>query len=140
MSIELPGNQRLFRGIGKSMSTLQGGSVRILRFHHPKHKKDRERVGLAVEDSWNMQHPRLVIAITQHFDNVLSKSVLDFTMPGNGLRYFRPWILIPIMFTTVANKDAAHFFKPFYQISPFHVISSSATRRTLGIFPLVNSL
>jgi hypothetical protein len=48
--------------------------------------------------------------------------------------------LIPVMFATVTDENTTHVLKPFYQFAPFHDISRSATLRTFGIEPLVNSL
>jgi hypothetical protein len=66
--------------------------------------------------------------------------VFNLTMSGNGLRNFGLWVLIPIMLAAMTNQNTTHTLKRFYQISSFHAISSSATRRTFGIVPLLNSL
>ncbi len=82
----------------------------------------------------------LGIVITEHLDNVLCKSVLDLSMPWHRLSNFGFRVLIPVMFTTVTDENTTHVLKPFYQFAPFHDISRSATLRTFGIEPLVNSL
>ena len=82
----------------------------------------------------------LGIIITEHLDNMLGKSVLDLSMPWHRLSNFGFQILIPVMFAAVTDENTTHVLKPFYQLAPFHDISRSATLRTLGIVPLVNSL
>jgi hypothetical protein len=82
----------------------------------------------------------LGIVITEHLDNVPCKSVLDLSMPWHRLSNFGFRVLIPVMFATVTDENTTHVLKPFYQFAPFHDISRSATLRTFGIEPLVNSL
>jgi hypothetical protein len=83
---------------------------------------------------------RLVVVITEHLDYMLYQPFLDLTMPGHRLRDFGLWVLIPIMLAAMANKNTSHIFNCFYQVSSFYNISSSATRSTFGIVPLLNSL
>jgi hypothetical protein len=92
---------------------------------------------LRFQTAFGMDCSRLII---QHFDNVFRQSLINLTMSGNRLRHLGPWVLIPIMFAAMTDQDTTHILKLLYKILIFHGISSSATRRTLGIFPLVSSL
>ena len=80
------------------------------------------------------------LGIAEQVDDVFCKWLLDLTMPWDGLRDMSPRILIPVMLAAMAYKHTTHALDLPYQIYPLHAISSSATLRTFGIAPLVNSL
>ena len=49
--------------------------------------------------------------VTEHFDDVFGKLLLNFSVSRNRLRNFRSWVLIPIMLTAMTNEDTTHFLK-----------------------------
>jgi len=49
--------------------------------------------------------------VTEHFDDVFGKLLLNFSVSKNRLRNFRSWVLIPIMLTAMTNEDTTHFLK-----------------------------
>ena len=88
----------------------------------------------------NFRKAPLGIVIAEQLDNVLRQPFFDLVMSGHRLRDFGLRVLIPIMLAAMSNKNTAYAFKLFYQLSSFHAISSSATLKTFGIVPLLNSL
>lgn len=51
-----------------------------------------------------------VLAMTlQHLDNVLGQGILDLSVAGNRLDYFRGGILIPVVLRTVPDQNTSHF-------------------------------
>jgi hypothetical protein len=51
----------------------------------------------------------IVRSIFQFAKDVTSKVVLNFGMAGDGLAKTCSWVLVPIMPSTGADKNAAHF-------------------------------
>jgi hypothetical protein len=66
--------------------------------------------------------------------------LVNFCVSWYRLGNFRCWILIPVVVSSMPDKDTAHHFNLFYQITPFQETWSSATLRMQGMFPLVSSL
>jgi len=77
--------------------------------------------------------------VFKHVDDMSAQIFLDFSMPWNRLGYFRPLVLIPVVFGAMTYEYASRLFQFFDQIPSFHATFSSATFRTQGILPLVSS-
>jgi hypothetical protein len=69
----------------------------------------------------------------------VGKVLVDFTMPRYRLTRSRLGVLIPVVPPSMAQQDTAAAFQSTDEIDAFHAIRNSATRRTPGIRPLVNS-
>ena len=65
--------------------------------------------------------------------------LVDIGVSGNGLGYLRGGVVIPVVFSAVANKYTATRFELSDEVFPFHRSDSSASLRTPGIAPLVRS-
>jgi len=71
--------------------------------------------------------------------NMARQMLVDFTMPRHRLTCAGSRILIPVVATPMAKQDTAFILQTADQVRSLHAISNSATRRTPGIRPLVNS-
>ena len=72
--------------------------------------------------------------VTQDFPR---EELVDFFVPWNGLSGGSFWIVINVVFTSMANENDTCRFKAGYQVASFHASSSSSTRLIPGIFPSV---
>ena len=66
--------------------------------------------------------------------------LVDFGMPGDGLRNLANGIEIPIVLAAVSNEETAEGFKLADKIPSLHGSVNSASFRTPGTAPLVKSL
>ena len=76
----------------------------------------------------------------KHFYDMFCQGFLYLPMSRNGLTNPGFRILVSIVPRATANQDASAIFNPADKIAALHDNWSSATRRTLGIFPPVSSL
>ncbi len=71
--------------------------------------------------------------------NMMGQTLIDFTVSRDGLTCPCSRILVPIVATPMTQQDTAFVLQTSDQVRSLHAISSSATRRTPGIRPLVSS-
>ena len=83
--------------------------------------------------SWGLKLP------FQLPENVAGEALVDLPMPGHRLACSCPGVLIPIMPAPVPKQDAPIRLQSLDQVFSLHAIRNFATRRTPGIWPLVNS-
>jgi hypothetical protein len=79
------------------------------------------------------------VSVFQLPKNVACEMILDFGMTRNRLTGVSAWVLLPVVSPTMPDEDASRCFDLADEFSPFHASCSSATRRTVGMFPLVTS-
>lgn len=65
---------------------------------------------------------QLVVSVFEFLEDVSGEVVLDLTMASNGLTGASSWILIPIVTTTVPDKNTPVFLHLANQVNPLHAI------------------
>jgi len=58
--------------------------------------------------------------VAKLFDNGTREVLLDFAMARNRLAHFRPRILIPIVFPSVPDENAAHARELLNEVNALH--------------------
>ncbi len=79
------------------------------------------------------------LRICQHLQNASGQMFVDFGVSGNRLGHFRDGVVIPVVLSAVANKQAPTSFKLTNEVFALHRSVSSASFRTPGISPLLRS-